>query len=278
MSLLNNFLLGFGAGKAQGGGSTPCPEPTGTKEISLTANGTTTHDVAGYADAEVTVNVPVGYTANELYDMALPTGTFTMPVDTILEENGIKKRKGITKISFPNAGYVTYSAFESMSALTDVDLPVANGVGGNAFLNCTALVNIVLPNCHKIFNQSFKGCSKLVGADFGGTVPEDAAVGLSSTSTFDGCTKLQHLVIRSTKMFVLGNINVFNNTRFASGKAGGILYVPQSLVSAYQGASNWSTILGYTNNQIKSIESTATDPTAPVDLTTHYIDGTLIPT
>ena len=32
--------------------------PTGTKQISISANGTTTHDVAGYANAEVTVAVP----------------------------------------------------------------------------------------------------------------------------------------------------------------------------------------------------------------------------
>ena len=32
--------------------------PTGTKSISITANGTTTEDVTNYADAEITVNVP----------------------------------------------------------------------------------------------------------------------------------------------------------------------------------------------------------------------------
>lgn len=37
--------------------------PTGTKQISITANGTTTEDVTNYASAEITVNVPsTGYT------------------------------------------------------------------------------------------------------------------------------------------------------------------------------------------------------------------------
>ena len=57
-----------------------------------------------------------------------------------------------------------------------------------------------------------------------------------------------------------------------------MLYVPNDLISSYQSASNWSTILGYANNQIKSIESTHTDPNAPIDLTLYYIDGTPIPT
>nr|CAJ19115.1 hypothetical protein [unidentified microorganism] len=38
------------------GGSTP----TGTKQISITENGTTTEDVTNYASAEITVNVPTG--------------------------------------------------------------------------------------------------------------------------------------------------------------------------------------------------------------------------
>lgn len=45
-----DFVLGFAAGKAQGGGS----EPTGT--ISITSNGT--YNVAQYASAEVNVTLP----------------------------------------------------------------------------------------------------------------------------------------------------------------------------------------------------------------------------
>lgn len=38
----------------------PGSTPTGTKQISISANGTTTEDVAAYANAEITVNVPSG--------------------------------------------------------------------------------------------------------------------------------------------------------------------------------------------------------------------------
>ena len=84
------------------------------------------------------------------------------------------------------------------------------------------------------------------------------------------------LVIRSDTITTLNNISAFNNTPFASGKSGGTLYVPADLISSYQSATNWSTILGYANNSIKSIESTHTDPSAPIDLTLYYADGTPI--
>ncbi len=43
--------------------------PTGTKQISISQNGTTTEDVSSYASAQITVNVPQGIT---------PTGTKTI--------------------------------------------------------------------------------------------------------------------------------------------------------------------------------------------------------
>ena len=167
----------------------------------------------------------------------------------------------------------------SNSALTTVNLPVGTYVGESSFGYCTSLENIVLPAAYAFYTSAFANCTKLEGADFGASISSGSISGLFRNNIFNGCTKLNKLVLRTSHaIYPLTNINVFNNTPFASGKAGGTLYVPQTLIATYQAASNWSTILGYTNNQIKSIESTATDPNAPVDLTTHYIDGTLIPT
>lgn len=72
---------------------------------------------------------------------------------------------------------------------------------------------------------------------------------------FYGCTSLKDLVIlRPDGIQSLNNINAFASTPFASNGSGGTLWVPQNLISAYQAATNWSTIIGYTNNQIKQIE------------------------
>lgn len=50
--------------------------PSGTKQISITENGTTTEDVAAYANAEITVNVQGGGSSIQLL------GTITVPSDT----------------------------------------------------------------------------------------------------------------------------------------------------------------------------------------------------
>lgn len=81
---------------------------------------------------------------------------------------------------------------------------------------------------------------------------------------------LNVLVLRKDGVVELNGINAFSDTPFASGKAGGTLYVPQGQISAYQSASNWSTILGYANNSIAKIEGSIYETT--------YVDGTTIPT
>ena len=80
---------------------------------------------------------------------------------------------------------------------------------------------------------------------------------------------LATLIIRNANVVpTLGNISWFNNTPFASGKSGGTLYVPSALISSYQSASNWNTILGYANNQILPIEGSVYE--------NAYADGTPI--
>ena len=59
-----------------GGGITP----TGTKQISVTQNGTTTEDVTNYADAEITVNVPTGGGSPVINPLSvIENGTYTAP-------------------------------------------------------------------------------------------------------------------------------------------------------------------------------------------------------
>ena len=142
-------------------------------------------------------------------------------------------------------------------------------------LGAKKLITAVLPSLEDTANgYIFNGATVLKKVDLGANFSTSSS-GVRS-NVFNGASAFNLLVLRKSTVVPLANINAFTGTAFASNGAGGTLYVPQSLISSYQSASNWSTILGYASNQIKSIESTHTDPNAPIDLTLYYADGTPI--
>ena len=235
------------------------------------------------------------YTLTNLFTASNPSGALSSNISGAMKPY-FHGRTGITSIDLPNVTSIPEYCFYGCTNLTSFSAPNCTSLGGSC-LNASKLANIyfpkvttieslsfantklvyaIFPSLKTVYNNAFAPVTTLVGADFGGT--PTSSQGLFKASIFSGCTNLNILVLRANTTWPLTNINVFTNTPFASGKTGGILYVPSAQISAYQAATNWSTILGYANNQIKSIESTATDPDATVDLTTHYVDGTLIPT
>lgn len=156
-------------------------------------------------------------------------------------------------------------------------LRMLNVAGGGAYtaqfflLNNTVVQYIIMPKLSDVSVDMFKSSTGLKAFD-------NASAAYIRATAFSGCTRLNMMVLRRNSVTALVNINAFSSTPFASGGTGGTLYVPNDLIASYQAATNWSTILGYTNNQIKSIESTHTDPNAPIDLSLYYADGTPIPT
>lgn len=124
---------------------------------------------------------------------------------------------------------------------------------------------IVLPKCENTAVNGCNGCTSLFAFDIKGRKTSASING----QMFYGCSNLKVLIIRTTEgAMPLNNINAFTNTPFASGKAGGTLYVPSALVSEYQAATNWSTILGYSTNSIAAIEGS--------EYENAYADGTPI--
>jgi len=124
---------------------------------------------------------------------------------------------------------------------------------------------IVLPKVTGTSINGCNGCTSLYAFD----ILLSAGSNKVPQQFWYGCTNFKVLIIRETAgVAALANINAFTNTPFASGKAGGTLYVPQSLLSQYTQATNWSTILGYPNNSIQAIEGSIYE--------TQYADGTPI--
>jgi len=142
------------------------------------------------------------------------------------------------------------------------------------------ITELFAPNV-KLSASACAGCTQLTVAVIGDVSGTGVISGCTSLTAFDSLrgsvgggqfsndSNLTVLILRKSTVAALNNINGFANTPFASGKAGGTLYVPQALIESYQNATNWSTILAYPNNQILPIEGSIYE--------TQYADGTPIP-
>lgn len=113
------------------------------------------------------------------------------------------------------------------------------GLLGNAsvelFRYCTGLKKVIMPNVtSEVQNRVFGDCTSLELVDFGG--------GYIGNYWFYNCRSLKVLVIRSTTVTNLLSAEPFVNTPFASGGAGGTVYVPQALIEEYKQATNWSAL------------------------------------
>lgn len=256
------YLDAIARGGGGGGGVT-------VTSLSVTENGTYTAP-SGTAYSPVTVDVQGsgGYAAEDFLFMDRPTGEFYSELVSGGSDAAMKNRSGITSINMPNYTYGTYSMFNGCAGVTSVHFPVMTGCSSMFLYNCRNLQYFVLPMGYSLGGSALYGCTKLNAVDLGGTPPADE--GLNGASTFMNSSILSVLVLRSATVIPLANINTFSGTPFASDKSGGTLYVPQALIASYQAATNWSTILGYANNQILPIEGSIYE--------TQYADGTPIPT
>ena len=205
-----------------------------------------------------------GYVASDWLDPAKPIGDIHSDAATISVTVG--GRTGITSVEMPNLTTAPEGFVSGCTGLVSCSFPSLSKPSKNMFSNCMSLLNVALPQATPGGSSDpyvFNNCRSLIGVDYGKTGTD----GISNTH-FQSCLKLNTLVLRSTSVVPLLGTGAFTSSPFASGKSGGTLYVPSSLVSEYTQATNWSTILGYANNQIKAIEGSIYE--------TQYADGTPI--
>lgn len=167
----------------------------------------------------------------------------------------------LKSITMPNVTTIQERAFEE-SGLEGVfrhDISITLQQGA---LSGTKITTAVFPNGVSFGSTwTMNNCTSLTKFD-----------GVLKTkvyqNTWNGNSSLNVIVLRDTTVRGLDSINAFTNTPFASNGVGGTLYVPNSLISTYQSAYNWSTILGYSNNSIVAIEGSQYE--------NYYADGTPI--
>lgn len=209
------------------------------------------------------------YVANDWLDRTKPVGEISSDA-TNISYYTFNGHTGITKVSVPNATSIPNSCFKDCTLLEEVIAPNVTNVEGSAFKGTTAINKpLFFPKayvwtdtfrgssapiivCNRIINSNssiFRDNSSLMAVDFLGTAHQN----FNGNTLFANCSSFKTLILRDSTMLTLSNINSFDSTPFANGGSGGTLYVPQALISEYQAATNWSTLLSYANNQILPI-------------------------
>ena len=146
---------------------------------------------------------------------------------------------GVTKIgshAFRNCTGITSISCDG--AITQLDSYAFNGDSTHSMtLTSASFPNLTIAsNLSYAFGSSTaaNACQSLEFCDIG------KAAGIAA-GAFTNCYSLTKLVIRKTSLANLGGTSAFTNTPM-SGYNGltGTVYVPQSLISTYQTAANWS--------------------------------------
>ena len=203
--------------------------PTGTKQITITENGTTTEDVTNYASAEITVNVSgsSGISWDDIASNSIPSGEIVLS-GTSVGAYAFAYRSGTNpwKVRGNSVTYLNQNAFRESKYLTEAKFPALTTQHATGY--------------------TFYGCLRLALIDYGlCNLP---------ANTFTNCSALKTLILRkTTALQTCANTSVFNGTPFKSGGSGGTIYIPEVLYNHlgdgsaldYKSASNWSTYDGY---------------------------------
>ncbi len=240
--------------------------PSGT--IQIAENGTV--DVTNYATAEVDVESAGADTIQESLDftrsgdvvytketkidtsvMDLYCGLFYKCPITSLVWNAttrippqiVRECKQLQTATFYGTALGDSMCYQSniqSVSLPEVSVEKTNYTwrGTGAFQACYYLTSVSMPLNPTIHQNMFNACSRLPMLDC-------PAVTRIRPSAFLNCSALTVLILRADAVCTLENANAFTGTPFASGGAGGTIYVPSALISDYQAATNWSTIDGY---------------------------------
>lgn len=209
--------------------------PTGTKQISITQNGTTTEDVTNYASAEITVNVAggggtggvtqdadgylvlspdagsSGISIDDIATNSAPSGAITLSNDVTSIGDYAFAYKPITNIVAPNVtSFGMYSFYESnIEHVTDTNFP-ALPYGYGWAMRSKKLKSVEITKAVKLSNGSggMRDCILLESVRF----PNAQAVGLGN-SFFNGCHALEVADIGNSTLGTAAFSNCYNLTK-----------------------------------------------------------------
>lgn len=153
-------------------------------------------------------------------------------------------------ISYPTSSSKGYSPFYRNTKLRSVVISdKETEISENEFYGCSNLKNISMGDgVEKIGNWAFSGCSSLEHFAFGSgmkTIGEEA---------FSDCTAMTKLISRTKTPPTCGTQALDDINKWTCE-----LFVPQSAVSAYQGAEQWKEFFFITGTESSGVKETLID-------------------
>lgn len=248
--------------------STPLTD--GINALTAYANEVTGESNTNLSDA--VESLVAGYSGNSEEELLLKvldrtiSGDITINSITALGYQAFSQCTGLRKISLPNciafnSGYI----FNGCNNIEEYYLPKLRTISVQQIFVNPKVKCVVFPALETLSVNSFYASNaQLEKVDMLGG-------GQIRAGNFRNYSALNLFIFRNTESITtLYDINGIETTKFGSNGSGGTIYVPQALISSYQADSNWSTILGYTNNRILKIEGS--------EYELYYADGSLIET
>lgn len=163
------------------------------------------------------------------------------PLATTIGHSAFALCTSLTTASFPLVTSVANYAFQSCSSLTIANFPLATTIGGSAFAYHSALTTTSFPLVTTIggwaFMANYGKSNCLTTLSF----PAATTIGQNA---FRFCYYLKELYLMASSVCTLSASDAFYSTPIGgySTSAGtyGSIYVPASLLTSYQVATNWT--------------------------------------
>ena len=228
--------------------------------------------IASYAFYSCTNLTSISFPKCESIDVAAFTfcsklTEVNFPLCLSIGKSAFYECENLTKINFPKCTYINSYAFSYCGNLTSVVFPMCTSVGENIF-SCFSLISADFPICSRTGAFMFAGCFNLAHVNFPKCTYIDfytflncnlSTINLPVCTTLDAafimCSRLSSIILGASQVCNLLTSNGFSSTPYTgySDYFSGIpyIYVPASLVSAYQSATNWV----YFSSYFSSIEN-----------------------
>ena len=234
-------IFGVSGNYVGSGGDTSLEDSVITRTISSYTNDRVT-SIGNYAFCScrslTTVSFPVATSiGNYAFCSCTSLTTVSFPVATYIGISAFYNCTSLTTVSFPDATSISSYAFYYCTSLTTVSFPAATTIGGSAFRYCTSLTTASFPVATSIGSQAFLNCTSLTTVSF----PDATSIG---NAAFRQCYNLKSLYLTGSSLCRLNHSTAFTSTPIGgySTSAGtyGSIYVPTSLLTSYQTATNWT--------------------------------------